>query len=397
MTETKFKLLNKNFLLVMLAAAGVSFGAAIFVSTIPVYTEKISGSSYWAGAMTAIFSFAALLARPISGYYIDRINRGIVAFIGALLCLIGCLLYNVAGVIAVLVLVRALHGFGFGLGTTASNTIAVDMIPYSRRVEGLGIYGLSMTIPQAVAPAIGLPMISKPNGMLHLTLISGALLIVTLVAFVLIKYPKHEGLHKETHVSEDGKSEKLGKYLVKSIPMSIMVMVFSIVQGAVLSFIAIYAFDIGYASIGLFFTFSAAGMVIARLFAGKLGDKYGVRFIMIPSFIIFFLSILGVTYAFNEVFMIAMGLPYGLALGSIIPGFNVQMLHLFPDSRRGFANSLYFICIDLGIGGGSMAWGAVANYIGYKGIFVASTALCAIIIVAYILIKEKKDNEPAAA
>ena len=396
MTNVNFKLLNKNFLLIILAAAGLSFGAAIFVSTIPVYTEKISGSSQWAGGMTGIFSFAALLARPISGHYIDRINRGIVAFIGAFLCLVGCLLYNVAGVIAVLVLIRAVHGFGFGLGTTASNTIAVDMVPFSRRVEGLGIYGLSMTIPQAIAPAIGLPMISEPNGMLNLTLISGALLAVTLIALVLIKYPKHEVVHKKSHGTNAEKSEKLGGHIAKSIPSAIMVILFSMVQGAVLSFIAIFAFDIGYQSIGLFFTFSAVGMVIARLFAGKLGDKYGLRFIMIPSLIILFLAILGVTFAFNEIFMIAMGFPYGLALGSIIPGFNVQMLNLFPDSRRGFANSLYFICIDLGIGGGSILWGIVADLIGYQGIFVASTVLCILLIAGYTLIKEKK-KEPAEA
>ncbi len=396
MTNENFKLWNRNFLLIMFAAAGVGFASNIFISTTPIYAQRISDSAQWAGAMTAIFSVAALLARPVSGYFVDRINRGVVAFAGGVLCLIGCFLYNYSANILMLVIVRCIHGFGFGLSATASNTIAVDMIPLRRRVEGIGIFGLCMTIPSAIGPVISLSLITQPNGMFSLGMIGSIFVAVSLIALVIIKYPKHEVLSIEKGAQAAESNEKMWPYYKKSLVPAVMLISFAMVQGAVLSFIAIYAFDIGFESIGLFFTLSAGGVIVSRLFAGKLGDRHGVRAIMIPSFALLFVTFLGIINSFNEVFMILMGLPYGLAIGTILPGFNVTMLNIFPEKRRGVANSLYFICIDIGMGC-SLLWGIFADYAGYKAIFVASAVICILLFFGSILYKEIKKEALAVS
>jgi predicted MFS family arabinose efflux permease len=49
---------------------------------------------------------------------------------------------------------------GFGIATTFYATIAADNIPNSRRGENLGYWGLGTTVAMAVAPALGIWLLS---------------------------------------------------------------------------------------------------------------------------------------------------------------------------------------------------------------------------------------------
>ncbi|WP_374226398.1 MFS transporter [Bacillus sp. sid0103] len=40
-----------------------------------------------------------------------------------------------------LLIVRFFHGIGFGMATTATGAIVADLIPESRKGEGMGYYG----------------------------------------------------------------------------------------------------------------------------------------------------------------------------------------------------------------------------------------------------------------
>ena len=66
--------------------------------------------------------------------------------------------YMLAATLAWFVLLRALHGVAFGSVTVGGNTLCVDIMPSSRRGEGLGYYGLTNNTAMALGPMTGLFM-----------------------------------------------------------------------------------------------------------------------------------------------------------------------------------------------------------------------------------------------
>src|SRR5690606_37024934 len=64
-------------------------------------------------------------------------------------------LYGHVGGIGALLIIRLLHGVGWAFATTAAAAAIADLLPPSRRGEGMGWYGLAMTIAMAIGPILG--------------------------------------------------------------------------------------------------------------------------------------------------------------------------------------------------------------------------------------------------
>src|SRR5699024_6432189 len=61
--------------------------------------------------------------------------------------------------IVLLFVMRIAQGIGWGFSTTATGTIATDLIPPKRRGEGMGYFGLSGNLALAFGPALGLTLV----------------------------------------------------------------------------------------------------------------------------------------------------------------------------------------------------------------------------------------------
>ena len=78
-------------------------------------------------------------------------------------------------------LIRFIHGIAFGFSSTATGTISSRIIPENRKGEGIGYYGLSVTLASAIGPFIGLVF----NNHLGFKSIFAISLLSILIAFVL--------------------------------------------------------------------------------------------------------------------------------------------------------------------------------------------------------------------
>ena len=58
---------------------------------------------------------------------------------------------------------RLLHGFAFGIAGTATGTIIAQVIPKTRKGEGIGYFALSMTLATAIGPFIGMFILQHFN------------------------------------------------------------------------------------------------------------------------------------------------------------------------------------------------------------------------------------------
>ena len=158
------KLWNANYNKVMLINFTLFFSFYLITPLLPLYmSETFHSTKDIIGLVLSGYSVVALLMRPFSGFMVDNFPRKTM--------LLACLTANfvffggyVAGAsLLAFAVMRTLHGGPFGAATVANSTMAIDVLPASRRNEGIGYYGLSNNLASAIAPMAGLYIYHNTN------------------------------------------------------------------------------------------------------------------------------------------------------------------------------------------------------------------------------------------
>ena len=153
----KEKLWNGNYWKVMIANFTLFFAFYLLTPLLPLYlSEQFHATKDVIGVVLSGYTVMALLSRPFSGYLVDTFNRKTVLIVCFFLFFIFFAGYLAASTLLLFTIVRTLHGAPFGSVTVANSTMAIDVLPSSRRNEGIGYYGLSNNLAMAIAPTAGL-------------------------------------------------------------------------------------------------------------------------------------------------------------------------------------------------------------------------------------------------
>ncbi|WP_143562125.1 MFS transporter, partial [Staphylococcus epidermidis] len=129
----------------------------MLVVTITEYTiDKYHASESIGGLAAGIFIIGMLAGRLGSGRIIDHLQPKKVLLYGVIFSIIAIALYFTITSLWILMLIRFIHGIAFGFSSTATGTISSRIIPENRKGEGIGYYGLSVTLASAIGPFIGL-------------------------------------------------------------------------------------------------------------------------------------------------------------------------------------------------------------------------------------------------
>ena len=251
----------------------------------------------------------------------------------------------------------------FGMVSVAGNTIVIDILPSSRRGEGLGYYGLANNIAMSFGPMAGLFMHGTCSYafIFSCSLISGSL---GLMMASLVRTPYKQPIKREP-LSLDR------FFLLKGLPAGVSLLLLSIPYGMTTSYIAMYAEEIGIqTSSGLYFTFMAVGLAVSRIFSGRQVDKGRITLVIslgmyLASASFFALSACERLMLWNATFtshlFLGIALLQGVAFGTMFPAFNTLFVNLAPNSQRGTATSTYLTSWDVGIGIGLMSGGTIAQ------------------------------------
>ena len=404
MKNTTGKLWTKDFIIVMIACSGISFCNYFFSSTLPIYAKNITGTSIYAGLIMTVYTLAALVSRPLTGYLNDRIGRVRMLIIGAALCAVACFLYKYASVIVFLIVFRIFHGIGFGIHSTSGATVAADIIPKERMGEGLGIFGLYGTIASAIAPGIALAIIGDGDTNSQFTPLFMLSVGISIVCMFLDSRIRYERGDKKTAGKEPTAVVDITEETVRQpprtflgfeagviLPAVIIICVF-VAYSSVSAFLTLYAKEEGLGNIGLFFTFTAIGMFLSRALLGKVADKRGADILVIPSLVLLVLCYAAIPFV-GRIGLFVIGFPVGLAQGAICPAVNTLMFRRCTRRRRGTAAAAYFSSIDLGIGLGALMFGVIEEYFGYSILFWLAAVFAAAAVVIYSLSLTKKKSE----
>ena len=378
----KEKLVTPNYILIIAANFLQFFGFWLLIPVFPFYLEEVFNADKTSmGAILSCYTIAALCMRPFSGYLLDTFSRKPLYLLAYFLFTSMFGGYMLAGTLTLFILVRVIHGFSFGMVTVSGNTIVIDIMPSSRRGEGLGYYGLANNIAMAIGPMTGLFLHDASIGYTLIFCFSLGACVLGFLCAYLVKTTYKKPIKREP-ISLDR------FILLKGIPAGICLLLLSIPYGMTTNYVAMYAKQIGITtSTGYFFSLMAIGMAISRLFSGKLVDKGMITQVIQAGMYLVCICFFGISACGVSInlfpqttilifYLIALLL--GIGFGTMFPAYNTLFVNLAPNSQRGTATSTYLTSWDVGIGIGMIVGGYIAEHSSFKIAYLLGAVLTVI-------------------
>ena len=370
-TQTTERLWSSNFIFAFLGNFSIFFAFYLLLPVLPFYLiEKFNADSALIGTILASYTLTALLTRPFSGFMVDYFTRKPL-LVTCYILFVGFFAgYIVAGTLVFFAILRAAHGFSFGMVTVSNSTMAIDVMPASKRNIGIGYYGLSTNIAMALSPTLALFLHDHYGDYNYIFLCSLLTGTFGLICVSLIKAPQ-----KITSAGEPISLDRF--FLVKGIPAGINIALFSFIYGIMSTYVAIYGEQEVHitSGTGFFFMLMAFGLITSRLLSarqmnrGKLVQTItlGILFMIVGfSFFIFWKT----QYIFYlSAFLI------GMSYGFICPAFQAMFINLARHNQRGTANSTYLTCWDIGLGAGVFIGGYIAKASNYTTAYLVGLVL----------------------
>ena len=372
------KIWNKKFILLILSNLLICITYYSLISALPIYiSEELHANKSIVGLVLASYIVASVLIRPFSGFALDKFGRKTILLSSLLLYALIFCGYAFAATILFLLVLRFAHGFTWGITTIAGNTNIVDIIPDSKRGEGLGYYGLSTTMGMALGPIIGLFIMHSWG--YYVMFFTGA--FISLISFVcasLVKYPPYKPSEENHHFSWPKLFE------IQSILPSLNLTIIQITYGGLLTFIALYGHEIGIRNASGFFLIYALGIASSRIISGKEFDKRGPRYILTFCISLLIIGFLFLSLVKNPIGFYGSAIILGFGNGVIFPTFQTMVNNLSKPTRRGAANSTLYTGLDLGMGLGMIIMGIISQHTSITFAFIVSAVICLIGLIYFV-------------
>jgi MFS family permease len=354
------RLWTRSFIFMIIGMFFLFTAFYMLYPTLPLYLKEKGGNESQIGLAMGVFMLSSVFFRPLIGGLLDRVGRRPFIVLGLLIFAFAMYMYNWIDGIVLFMLLRIVHGMTWAVSTTSISTAITDLIPTSRRGEGMGWSGMAMTLAMAIGPMFGLWVTQNHSyhSLFLLTVVLSALALC-LTFGAKIKFKPQTEKRKIT-------------LLEKSVlPITASVFLLFIAYGGITSFVPLFADSIKVNS-GTFFLVYAATLVLIRPLSGKLSDRYSESFVILPALVITISALVVLSFSTNLFGLIFSAILYGIGFGSAQPALQAATIRLANPERIGGANASFSTGADLGIGLGAMILGWVSQYTSYQVLFTVS-------------------------
>ena len=360
------RLWNRNYCKVMTANFTLFFAFYVLTPLLPLYlSEHFGATKDVIGLVLSGYTITALLFRPFSGYVVDTFPRKTVLMVSFGAFAIFFAGYLAASTLLLFMIVRTLHGGPFGALTVANSTVAIDVLPSSRRTEGIGYYGLSNNLAMALAPTIGIFIYRYSHSF---ELLFWLALVVACIGWIVdstVSLSVRETVRSKSKLSLDR------FFLVRGWLLGLNMVAFGFSFGVLSNYLAIYGKEVMgiTGGTGAYFMLCSVGLILSRIQGGKALRQGRVTHNagegMVISLVGYTLFIIMPTWwgYYGSALLI------GLGNGHMWPAFQNMTINVAGNNQRGTANSTILISWDIGMGLGILVGGVIAEFMGYAAAF----------------------------
>jgi predicted MFS family arabinose efflux permease len=340
------RLLTPRFALLTAADLGYFTAMGIAVYALPLYvTGPLHSSEAAAGLSVGAFAISALLLRPYAGRLSDRIGRRPLLLAGTALAAISLGLTALATDLPAVIALRLLMGVAEASFFVATFAALADIAPPERLGEALSLNSLGLYLGLAFGPPLGEVLAQRSFPTAWLT--AAALCVAATVASVFLGEtgtPSHTTKQKLIHRA--------------AIPPSIGLCAALAASGGFLAFAALRAQQEQFENTSLPLFLYGATVVVSRAVFAKVPDRF-------PP-----LKLGAAALATIALGLVLTATPHALVAGSVVlgvgvtfstPAFFAAIFATTESHQRGAASGTASVFIDIGLGGGPILLGLVAN------------------------------------
>lgn len=371
---------TKNFILLMAANAIFYSSFQLLMPTLPLYFVEHGNPVEKVGIVMGALTFSAIIIRLICGAGLSRF--GIKAFLiaGLLISLVSIVLYIWGQSFVAALAVRILHGAGYGISSTLFATLLIDLTPASRRGESIGYLGIGTLVASSFGPFIGVWMYPRWDSIYLFTVIAFTQ-VCALLLVMMIDVPgcKRRARNKTASV------HVLERFVETSALLpAFLSLLLGVCFGSIASFMALFGQESGITNIGWFFFASSLGSFLARIFAGRIFDRKGHAYVIIPGAVAGTIGMFVLSQSATLYHLIAAAACYGLGSGLLFPALQAWILNRTGPERRTEASAMFYNAFDIGIAGGTAVLGFLASVFNYSVMYLWTTFIMFAILVIYL-------------
>lgn len=383
----KQKIFNTSFLFLFISNFLIFIGFEMLLPILPAYLLSMHASSTQVGLMTSLFTLGAVLIRPFVGYYLIDNQRKSLAIIASVALMIITMLYPLLNIISLLLLLRLFHGAAWGVSTTASSTIVVDLIPKNRLGEGIGYFSISTTVGAIIAPSIGILIYDA----FSFDILIWSSVVLSLLAVIALQF-----IYSSKPVKHDKQPFRFFEAIFEKDAWfpALLTVITTLGFGAIITFLVLFGKQKRLDQVFLFFLINATVATLLRPFTGKWYDKKGPWSIIIASAVLGFLSLVILSYTTNNLYLIIAAILFGAGYGTVMPCLQTWTVQKVSEEKSGAANATFLSSFDVGVGVSAFVLGILAEWISLEMIFrfVSLSFLVVAVLVYKDFLNEKKRN-----
>jgi len=375
------RLFTSRFLLMW----GYNF--TVFVSvfqllpTAPFYILSLGGSQAAAGLFLGLLTYASAVSAPLTGALGDRYGKRRMLLVASVAITIFSLLYAIAPSYEIILVLVLIHGIFWSGLLSSSSSYIIDIVPPSRRAEGLGYSGFASILAIAVAPSLGLWVFDRGGWLVMCLELAMLNMIMAVIAWRLPPDRRH---------AQPSRALSPGDLIEWRVLIgAITLFLYSFSYGGITSFVAVYAEQVGVTPRALYFSVFSVAILATRPFMGRYADRIGHARLIVPCLAMIVVGIGILSIATDRTLFVVSALLFGVGFGSAYPIFVAHLMQHVPEHRRTATFGALIGAFDTGIGTGSIAVGWLSQRYGFGRAFGVAGAL-ALLSIPYFLYLEKR-------
>ena len=396
----KPRIFTKNFVLLFLINLLISIAYFMLFTTMARYAIlAFSCTDTVAGLVSSIFMISSVTARVICGRYATSVGLKRSTICAGVLMLVSCALYFVCSAnLALLIVVRVLHGFSFGIANTTVPALVTELLPREQAGTGTGYFMLSNTLGSAIGPWIGLSLANSLSYTVMFVLCTATALVSLVSALLLtvdVRIERGGGA-----ASSDGKPghSRFGAVLSSFFDpavflLSIFMFLVAVAYSGMNSFLNSFTVLIGLQDVAPFvFVLYAVTLLVSRPVAGKIMDRSGENLVLVPSILLMAVGLVILANVNGPVSLLVVGPLIAIGFGnSMSTGLGIIARDGAKGSKTLGVSTFYFLC-DLGVGVGPILLGCAVSALGYRPMYLLCAGLAVCAAVYYYLQHGRKQH-----
>ena len=353
---------------------------------IPLQGGALGATNTTIGLIMGAYLFTTMFFRPWAGHVIQKYGPIKVLRIILIINGFALILYTVTGLGGYLV-ARMLQGVSTAFFSMALQIGIIDALPVKDRSQGISLYSLFSYIPGIIGPLLALGI--WQGGMEYFAVVMIAIAIFTGVFGYSTKMDKAEVQPFAKSAWQSVNMFNSFGQLVKNphlFKCSVLMLVSSIIFGAVTIFTPLYAEQVKNGNAGIFLMLMAGTVVFTRFSLRKKipsDGKWHSSFMM-GTMLLLAMGAQCVSFAINGgvIFFYLGAILIGIAQALLYPTLTTFLSFVLPQMNRNMLLGLFIAMADLGVSLGGVIMGPVSDLYSYSTTYM----ICAILGVAMLFV-----------